>query len=147
MVDGVGIGITMDCADARVMTRFWALALGYEEAPPPEGWGTWADFLTDHEIPEDEWGDGGVIQPATGIGLTISFMKVQEPKIVKNRLHLDVKVSGGRHVDPEIRNRRIRAKAAELIAAGASTLREDRVNGHLDHLVMADPEGNEFCIV
>jgi hypothetical protein len=32
-------------------------------------------------------------------------------------------------------------------AAGASRLREDRVGGNLDHLVMADPEGNEFCIV
>ncbi len=40
-----------------------------------------------------------------------------------------------------------RTKEEELAAAGASRLREDRVGGNLDHLVMADPEGNEFCIV
>jgi hypothetical protein len=147
MGDEVALGITVDCTDAGVMARFWTLALGYEEAPPPEGWSTWPDFLTDQGVPEDEWGDGAAIRPATGVGPTISFLKVPEPKVVKNRVHLDVKVSGGRNVDPRTRERRIRTKEAELVAAGASALREDRVHGDLDHLVMADPEGNEFCIV
>jgi hypothetical protein len=143
----VSLGITMDCADARVLSRFWALALSYEEAPPPEGWTSWAEFLTDHGVPEDEWGDGATIRPANGAGPTISFLKVPEPKVAKNRVHLDVKVSGGRHVDPQTRERRIRTKEAELVAAGGATLREDRVDGNLDHVVMADPEGNEFCVV
>ena len=147
MGDDVRLGITMDCMDARVMTRFWTLALSYEEAPPPEGWTSWRDFLTDQGVPEDEWGDGAAMRPAKGVGPTISFLKVPEPKVVKNRVHLDVKVSGGRNVDPQTRQRRIRTKEAELVAAGASTLREQRVDGKLDHLVMADPERNEFCIV
>ena len=141
------LGITVDCVDARVMTGFWSLALDYEEAPPPQGWATWSEFLTDQGVPENEWGDGGAIRPRSGTGPTISFLKVPEPKVAKNRVHLDLKVSGGRHVAPELRTERIRAKAAELVQAGATPLHEDEVNGHLDHLVMADPEGNEFCIV
>jgi hypothetical protein len=133
MGDDVRLGITMDCTDARVMSRFWTLALSYEEAPAPEGW--------------TSWGDGAVIRPASGVGPTISFLKVPEPKVLKNRVHLDVKVSGGRKVEPRTRERRIRTKEAELVAVGASTLSEHRVDGDLDHLVMADPEGNEFCIV
>ena len=144
---GIALGITIDCADARVLARFWAAALSYEESPPPSGWTSWEAFLTDQGVPEAEWGDGAAIQAPGGAGPTISFLKVPEPKTVKNRLHLDVKVSGGRHVEPETRERRIRAKVAELVAAGASVVREDHGPGGLDHLVMADPEGNEFCVV
>ncbi len=142
-----GLGITVDCAAPAALARFWQLALGYQAAPPPQGWSTWAEFLTDHEVPEAEWDDGAVIQPVTGDGPTVSFLKVPESKVVKNRVHLDLKVSGGRAVDPDVRETRIRAKAADLIAAGAALLDEYRIDGHLDHLTLADPEGNEFCIV
>lgn len=40
----------------------------------------------------------------------------------------------------------IRARAAELTNAGATTVREDSDGEHLDHIVMLDPEGNEFCV-
>lgn len=140
-------GITVDCVDARVVAQFWALALGYRPAPPPAGWQSWEQFLTDHEVPPEEWGDGAVIEPVSGDGPTISFLKVPEPKAVKNRVHLDLKVSGGRRVDQTVREERIRDKADELVGHGATVLREERVEGHLDHLVLADPEGNEFCIV
>ncbi|KGN34236.1 glyoxalase [Knoellia sinensis KCTC 19936] len=138
--------MTFDCVDAQVVATFWCRALGYVEAPPPTGWSDWPSFLRDHDVPEEEWGDGAAIRPATGEGPTISFLKVPEPKSVKNRVHLDVKVSGGRHVDQELRLTRIRAKESDLVAHGATTQREDVVDGHLDHLVMTDPEGNEFCI-
>lgn len=143
----VDFGITVDCTSPATVAPFWALALGYREAPPPPGWTTWQQFLTDHEVPEAEWDDGAVIQPVEGPGPSISFLKVPEPKTVKNRVHLDVKVSGGRAVDQDVRSARIRTKAAELVAAGATLLREEHIGDHLDHLVMADPEGNEFCIV
>ena len=51
------------------------------------------------------------------------------------------------HTDQDLREVRIRAKQSELVDAGATTLHENRVGGRLDHLVMLDPEGNEFCIV
>ncbi|MFC7490991.1 MULTISPECIES: VOC family protein [unclassified Knoellia] len=141
------LGITVDCHDAQVVAAFWCRALGYVEAPPPQGWSDWPSFLRDHEVPEEEWGDGAAITPVSGAGPTISFLKVPESKTVKNRVHLDVKVGGGRHVDHELRLSRILAKEADLLAHGARRQREDHLDGHLDHLVMEDPEGNEFCIV
>ena len=67
-------------------------------------------------------------------------------KTAKNRIHIDIRVAGGRPVDPDLREQEIRAKAAELAAAGATAVREDAFDGHLDHIVMLDPEGNEFCV-
>jgi hypothetical protein len=64
----------------------------------------------------------------------------------KNRLHLDLKVSGGRDVDQEIRRTRIMAKVDEVVAAGATIHQEHVVGGHLDHVFLLDPEGNEFCV-
>lgn len=94
------LGLTFDCVDAPALAAFWALALGYVEAPPPEGWATWDAFLTDQQVPQEEWDEGAEIQPTSGTGPTISFLKVPEPKVAKNRVHLDVKVSGGRHIEP-----------------------------------------------
>lgn len=147
MADTVVLGITVDCADAQVMAAFWCRALGYVEAPPPAGWFDWPSFLRDHDVPEDEWGDGSAIVPASGEGPTISFLRVPESKTVKNRVHLDVKVSGGRHLDQALRESRIRAKEADLVAHGARSVSDALNDDGLDHVVMQDPEGNEFCIV
>ena len=141
------LGITVDCADAQVVAQFWCRALGYVESPPPQGWSDWPSFLTDQGVPEDEWGDGATIRPASGDGPSISFLKVPEGKTVKNRVHLDVKVSGGRHLDQALRETRIRATEADLVAHGARTVADVADDGRLDHVVMADPEGNEFCVV
>lgn len=141
------LGITMDCTDASAVAAFWCRALGYVEAPPPTGWGDWPSFLRDHDVPEDEWGDGASIVPAAGAGPRISFLKVPEPKTVKNRIHLDVRISGGRHVDQAVREHRIREKVAELVEHGATVSREDHVGDRLDHVVLLDLEGNEFCVV
>lgn len=142
-----GIGLTFDCADAPAQARFWRSALGYVEAPPPTGWETWESFLTDHGVPREEWGDGATICDPSGARPTISFLKVPEPKRAKNRLHIDVQVSGGRHVDPALRTRRIETKVAELLAAGATVDKRYLNEDWLDHVGMLDPEGNEFCVV
>lgn len=143
----IAFGLTFDCTDAPAQARFWALALGYVESPPPEGWETWEQWFVDHEVPVDEWGDGAAICDPSGVQPAISFLRVPEPKRAKNRLHLDVKVSGGRHVDPDERAQRIDAKVDELVTAGAAVHGSHRINEHLDHVVMLDPEGNEFCVV
>lgn len=116
-------------------------------SPPPEGWEPWEAFLTDQGVPPDEWGHGAAIRDPAGLRPTISFLKVPEPKSAKNRLHLDLKVSGGRHLGEDERSHRIEAKVTELLAAGATVHARDIVQGHLDHVVMLDPEGNEFCVV
>ena len=63
-----------------------------------------------------------------------------EPKTAKNRLHLDLRVSG--HGSPDERWARIRAESERLTSAGGTVL--EVFDGH--HVVMADPEGNEFCV-
>ena len=77
----------------------------------------------------------------------VGFLKVPEAKTAKNRLHIDLRVAGGRHVDQALRRERILAMVERLVAAGGTVLREDTFDGHLDHVVMADPEGNELCVV
>jgi catechol 2,3-dioxygenase-like lactoylglutathione lyase family enzyme len=140
--------LTFDCADAQAMARFWTIALGYVEQAPPEGWETWEEWLRHFDVPEDEWGDGASLADPAGILPTVSFLRVPEAKTAKNRLHLDLQVAGGRHVDADERTARIEAKVAELVAAGAAAdFRALQDDGALDHVVMLDPEGNEFCVV
>jgi Glyoxalase-like domain len=72
---------------------------------------------------------------------------VPEPKAVKNRLHLDISVSGGRAVPMETRRQRVDAEAERLAGLGASFVRVPSEEG-LDHyaIAMQDPGGNEFDI-
>lgn len=139
--------ITFDCADVETMRGFWRLALGYVDPTPPEGWTSWEDWLRDQQVPEDEWGEGGGLDDPEGNLPDISFLKVPEGKTAKNRVHIDLQVSGGRHVDQPIRVAQIEAMAATLAQAGGRVLARSYHADRLDHLVMADPEGNEFCIV
>ena len=139
--------LTFDCHDAGAVARFWVLALGYVEQAPPQGWDTWEDWLRHFEVPEDEWGDGASIEDPQGVLPSISFLRVPEPKSTKNRVHLDLQVSGGRHVDADRRTARIEAMVELLEDAGASVSYRSMHDGRLDHVTMADPEGNEFCVV
>lgn len=75
------------------------------------------------------------------------FQEVPESKVVKNRVHLDLKVGGGREVPLAVRKERITAKADRLTAAGATVSRV-MDEPHMDYfaIVLQDPEGNEFCV-
>jgi hypothetical protein len=75
----------------------------------------------------------------------ISFLRVPEPKTAKNRCHLDVRPAVGVE-DADQRDEVIRAKVSDLVAAGATVTREASWEGHIEGVVMADPEGNEFCV-
>jgi len=68
------------------------------------------------------------------------LQQVPEPKVVKNRLHMDVRVAGVGSA--EERWTRITEAVDQLAAAGATKLQE--FPGH--HVMMADPEGNEFDV-
>jgi catechol 2,3-dioxygenase-like lactoylglutathione lyase family enzyme len=138
---------TYDCARPAVMAAFWGLALGYVTPPPPDGFDTWDAWARHHDVPDDEMDDGAYLADPDGIQPSISFLRVPEGKVAKNRLHMDLRVSGGRTVSQERRERLIRAAVEQLTAAGATVLAEHELRGDLDHVVLADPEGNEFCIV
>ena len=140
--------VVIDCEDPARLTRFWAAALGYEIAPPPAGFASWDDYWRDVGVPEDELGSGPdrLVDPS-GAGPQIWFQQVDERKTVKNRLHFDIGVGGGRTVPLAERKRRVEAEAERLSRLGATRLQELFEEG-LDHyaVAMLDPEGNEFDI-
>lgn len=143
--------LTIDCRDPAALVPFWCLALGYEPAPPPEGHATWADWYRAVGVSEDELAGVGdacdrIVDPA-GRGPRIWFQVVPERKAGKNRLHVDLVVSGGRAVPLEQRVEAVEARVGELVAAGATVLRR-QLSAGVDHYVavLGDPEGNEFCV-
>jgi hypothetical protein len=135
------ITLTLDCADAQLLAAFWKTALGYVDEPPPAPFATREEWHAHFDLPEDDSVDDGAwLCDPDGVGPLLSILKVPEPKTAKNRLHMDVRVPG--HGTPEERWERIRAEAGRLVEAGGRILGE--FDGH--HVVMADPEGNEFCV-
>ena len=139
--------VTFDCAHPAALAAFWRLALGYVDASPPEGFAGWPEWLVHVGVPPEEWDDGAYIEDPGGAGPSISFLKVPEPKVAKNRVHLDVQAGGGRGEPWAARWPRVTAAVERLSAAGATMIREDVQDGTPDHVVMADPEGNEFCVL
>jgi len=139
--------VTVDCADPAALAAFWCLALGYVEASPPEGFGSWPEWFAHFGVPQEEWDDGAFISDPEGARPGISFLKVPEPKVAKNRVHFDVQAGGGRHVPWDVRWPRVTQAVERLTAAGARVILEDMQDGLPDHVVMADPEGNEFCVL
>ncbi|MDQ7804342.1 VOC family protein [Amycolatopsis sp. A133] len=139
--------VTIDCADPRALARFWAVALGYIERPPPPGFASWEAWFAQSGVPGQERDDGAYLSDPEGALPSLSFLKVPEPKIAKNRVHLDVQAGGGREVPWETRWERVVEAVARLTAAGATVLHEFRLDGRPDHVLMADPEGNEFCVL
>jgi hypothetical protein len=141
--------ITIDCLDPGPLVRFWAEALGYEPQPPPTGFSTWNDWYLSVGVPADELdfnGDGtDRIRDPADAGPNIWFQPVPEPKATKNRLHFDVFVGGGRSTPAEERRRRVDARVAELIRIGGTPVSISDDNDHYS-VLMADPEGNEFCV-
>jgi len=148
----VTLQLTIDCADPRGLVRFWTEALGYVPEPAPEGHAAWREYWADMGVPEEELTEGvgetpeSIVDPE-GRGPRIWFQCVPEGKVVKNRVHLDLKVGGGRGVPLPERTRRIRAKADRLTATGATVLRVmDEPGMDFYGVVLQDPEGNEFCV-
>ncbi|MFP5020073.1 VOC family protein [Pseudonocardia phyllosphaerae] len=139
--------LTVDCVSPAVVAAFWRAALGYVDAPAPDGFASWEDWFAACGVPADERDDGAALVDPAGVAPGIGFLRVPERKQGKNRLHLDLKVSGGRSAPAALRGERIRAEVLRLTAIGASVVGEHAIGGELDHVVLADPEGNEFCVV
>jgi Glyoxalase-like domain len=142
-----GWGLTLDCADPAALARFWCLALGYVPASPPAGWSSWEAWFDRYDVPVEERDDGAFVVDPAGVLPSLSFLRVPESKSVKNRVHVDVGASGGREVPQDDRLRRIEGVVSRLVEAGGVVLRRDEIAGVLDHVVMQDPEANEFCVV
>jgi len=139
------IQVVIDCSDPGKLSQFWAEALHYKLDDPPPGFANWEEALKAWNVPEEKWNSASAIVDPEKVGPRIFFQQVPEAKTVKNRVHLDVRVSGGLGITREERKTRFEAEAARLGKIGATEIRW--VDEPIDfHLVMADPEGNEFCL-
>ena len=140
--------VTFDCTSAPVLAAFWTTALGYVPAAPPRGFADWETWYRAFDVTDEERDGLAAIEDPDGVGPRISFLKVPEGKTVKNRVHLDVQIGGGRAVPITTRWPRVLEKVEQLRAAGGSVLLEVPLDdGTPDHVLMADPEGNEFCVI
>lgn len=143
------VQVAVDCADPDRLAHFWAAATGYEIEQPPDGSASWVEYWRKRGLPEAELDESvsadSIIDP-DGSGPRFWFQKVPEPKTVKNRLHIDVTVSGGRGVDYAQRRARVEAEAARLVSLGAT--RDYVLDSEPAHysVTLRDPEGNEFCL-
>jgi predicted enzyme related to lactoylglutathione lyase len=111
----VGIAaLAIDCARPAELARWWSQLLG----------GT---------VEVDEHGDATLYTLHTQDGLAIDFVRVPEPKTVKNRLHLD------------LRSTDLATATDQALALGAT--RADDIYDGGRWQVLRDPEGNEFCLL
>jgi len=138
--------VTFDCADPDALATFWAEALGYRKDAPPPGFDTWEAALDAFGVPLDQRNSRSACHDPTGVGPRLFFQVVPEPKSAKNRIHLDVRAAP--ELQGEERMSALEVEAERLVALGASRVRRHEPEPPLSHgfLVMADPEGNEFCL-
>jgi hypothetical protein len=145
MSNAFDLHIVFDCADPDRISRFWMAALGGYDFPVgvPEGFSSWDMWADANDIPEDQRNTGRTLVDKERGRPDIFFLQVPEPKAGKNRLHLDIKVAPG--LDGADRRKKIEAEADRLIALGATIMATmDPPDGF--HLILQDPEGNEFCL-
>jgi len=116
--------IVLDCRRAAPLARFWAAALDWEVRPYDDA--EIARLAGRGHTPET---DPTVAVDAPDGSLVLFCVEVPEPKTAKNRMHLDVRLRDEAHFE-------------ELLSMGARIIeRRD------DLVVMADPEGHEFCVI
>ncbi|MFE7531593.1 VOC family protein [Kitasatospora sp. NPDC057542] len=109
--------VAIDCADAYELARFWSGVTGR-----PLG-------------PGDKAGDPEV-QVMLAEGPVLYFSQVPEPKTIKNRLHLCLRPETTREQEVE-----------RLLDLGATLVADRRNPDGSGWAVLADPEGNEFCVL
>jgi uncharacterized protein (TIGR03086 family) len=112
--------ITFDCTNPYRLVQFWAQLTGFVEDPE------------NTNAPEDP--EGLLLSPDGSLALL--FIAVPEPKQSKNRLHLDLVPLDRRRED----------EVERLVRIGARIVADQRRPDGTGWVVLADPEGNEFCI-
>ncbi|PSR60886.1 glyoxalase [Nocardia sp. MDA0666] len=140
------VQITFDCGDPAELAAFWAEALGYRLQDPPPGFRTWDEALAAMNVPAERRNDASALIDPEGAGPRLFFQRVPEGKQAKNRVHLDVRAAPGLTGDD--RMAALEAEAERLVSRGATRLQRHEPAPPLGngHIVMADPEGNEFCL-
>jgi predicted enzyme related to lactoylglutathione lyase len=109
--------VTVDSRDPYAQAKFWSTVFDTPMSPD--------DFPGDPEASVD-----------IGQGPHMLFVQVPEEKSVKNRVHIDLEPDGPR--DEEV---------ARILALGATMVADRRQPDGRGWAVLADPEGNEFCVL
>jgi catechol 2,3-dioxygenase-like lactoylglutathione lyase family enzyme len=140
------VQITFDCADPAGLAAFWAEALGYRLQDPPAGFESWEQALDAMGVPPEHRNDASAVVDPEGSGPRLFFQRVPEHKQAKNRVHVDVRAAPG--LEGDARMAALEAEAERLVALGATRLRryEPAPPLGVGHIVISDPEGNEFCL-
>jgi predicted enzyme related to lactoylglutathione lyase len=109
--------IVIDCSDLDRSAAFWSGVLGYTAGPPSSG--TYRG-----------------LEPESGAGIEVLLQRVPDVKHQKNRLHLDLRT-------PDLE-----AEVRRVVDLGATRLTRESVTEHgwFWH-ILADPDGNEFCVL
>jgi len=115
--------VAVDCRNAYELSEWWKPVLGYTDVP---------------DDPNEPGHTECVIVDPADRRVGLIFCEVPETKAVKNRLHLDVRPSGDETRDHEV---------DRLLGLGASQVDDRRKPDGPGWVVMADPEGNEFCVL
>lgn len=138
--------MTVDCADPAAPAAFWAQVLGYRVPGPPGGFASSDAALEAWGVPPERRNDASAAEDPEGAGPRLFFQRVPEPRGAKNRLHLDVRAAPGLAGDE--RMAALEAEASRLVALGATRLARHDPEPPLvaGHLILTDPEGNEFCL-
>jgi catechol 2,3-dioxygenase-like lactoylglutathione lyase family enzyme len=109
--------IVLRVDDLRRQTEFWQAALGYVRRDDGES----DDFV--------------LLGPPDGVGPHLSLDQVRSPLQIPPRLHLDL------YTDSQAN------EVERLIALGATEIHWDKRPPDADYVILADPEGNRFCVV
>jgi hypothetical protein len=134
------IQVAVDCDDPYGLAEFWTAVLDYEPMEPPDGYASWADHArAQAEEPGEAWVK---IADPVRRGPTLLFHRVPEAKVVKNRVHLDVRAPDD---GPGDRQQQLDAFIGRIVGLGGSKVR-DVTDDAGYFAVMRDPEGNEFCV-
>lgn len=121
--------VTIDCRDPAALATFWTAACDYVvERDSGEG-----EYVVLAPAPSPAPSAASSAGSARG-GISIGLQRVPEPRAGKNRLHMDFAASSS-----------LADEVARLVSLGASIVAEQSVPG-FSWTVMADPEGNEFCV-
>ena len=148
------IQVTFDAHDPKTLSTFWRDVLGYvHPAPPgvdlPDGadpLAAWDEFLEGAHVPQELRNSSSALEDPDARGPRLYFQQVPEDKVAKNRVHLDVRAAPG--LQGEERMSALEAECERLVALGATRVRRHEPEPPMSggHIVMADPEGNEFCL-
>ena len=137
--------VAIDCRDPHRLADWWAETLGWEVEPQDEAF--IRSMIEQGHATDDEttthrgrlvWRTGAALAPPADLpgAPRVLFQEVPEGKVVKNRVHLDLRLAAGGDAE---------AMRSGLVARGATVLHEGQQGPHR-WVTMADPEGNEFCV-